>query len=164
MDVSRAYFYARCIRPTYIKLPAEDPRSSESGVCGKLLFSMYGTRDAALNWCNEYSSTLEKAGYKRGIANPCLFRSDNDKVSLMVHGDDFVAVGPDTGVKKLNAVLEKAYKVKTQVMGVGSDEFKELRVLNRIIRLTDEGYRLEADPGHSDYSQCSDLAPRQKLC
>ena len=62
IDISRAYFYAKSIRPTYVKLPPEDPRSGEAGVCGRLLMSMYGNRDAAQNWASEYSSTLEKAG------------------------------------------------------------------------------------------------------
>ena len=29
IDVSRAYFYAKSVRPTYVKLPAEDPISGE---------------------------------------------------------------------------------------------------------------------------------------
>ena len=37
VDISRAYFYAKTIWPTYIKLPSEDPRAGEEGVCGKLL-------------------------------------------------------------------------------------------------------------------------------
>ena len=128
-DVSRAYFYARSVRPTYIKLKQEDPRSGDGNIVGKLLFSMCGTRDAGQNWAKEYSSTLCAAGYERGIANPCLFSSVTDKVSLMVHGDDFVAVGPPEGIAKLNAAFEKAYKVKTQIMGNGEHGDKELRVL-----------------------------------
>ena len=31
VDVSRAYFYAKSVRPTYIKLPDEDPRAHEDG-------------------------------------------------------------------------------------------------------------------------------------
>ena len=150
VDVSRAYFYAKSVRPTYIKLPAEDPRAGDPTVCGKLLFSMYGTRDAAQNWSREYSATLAKAGYKRGIANPCLFVNASEKVSLMVHGDDFVAVGPEAGVRKLHEALEKAYKVKAQVMGNDDGDDRELRVLNRVIRLDEKGYRLEADPRHAE--------------
>ena len=75
IDVSRAYFYAKSVRPTYIKIPAEDPRSGEQGTCGRLLMSMYGTRDAALNWHEEYSSKLIAAGYVRGTSNPCLFQN-----------------------------------------------------------------------------------------
>ena len=52
-DVSRAYFYAKAVRPVYVKLPAEDLEPGDEHRCGKLLMSMYGTRDAALNWAME---------------------------------------------------------------------------------------------------------------
>ena len=44
VDISRAYFQADAIREVYVQLPDED---WEEGMCGKLLKSMYGTRDAA---------------------------------------------------------------------------------------------------------------------
>ena len=47
-DVSQAYFYAKAVRPVYVKLPAEDLELGDEHRCGKLLMSMYGTRDAAL--------------------------------------------------------------------------------------------------------------------
>ena len=74
--------------------------------------SMYGTRDAALNWHEEYAETLRKAGYARGIANPCLFYNGKCNASAMVHGDDFLAVGDDKSVEGLKDVLKAAYKVK----------------------------------------------------
>ena len=55
IDVKRAYFCATAVRPTYIELPAEDPRSGEDGLVGKVMMSMCGTRDAAQNWAEEYS-------------------------------------------------------------------------------------------------------------
>ena len=119
MDVSRAYFYAKSVRPTYIKLPSEDPRAGEEGIVGKLMMSMYGTRDAAQNWAEEYSTTLQKAGYKRGVANPCLFYSEADDCSVMVHGDDFVAVGLVKATDRLRKTLED---VQGQVRGVGQQQ------------------------------------------
>jgi hypothetical protein len=74
-DVSRAYFYARAKRPVYVKLPAEDLEPGDENRCGKLLMSMYGTRDAALNWSLEYSDTLIAAGYVQGKGNSCLFHN-----------------------------------------------------------------------------------------
>ena len=61
-DVSRAYFYAPAVRPVYVALPAEyqDP-SDPTDTCGELAGSMYGTRDAAFNWAEEYSSKLSAA-------------------------------------------------------------------------------------------------------
>ena len=39
-------------RDVYVELPAED---AEAGMCGKLIKSMYGTRDAAQNWETAYT-------------------------------------------------------------------------------------------------------------
>ena len=49
VDIKRAYFYARAIMDTYVEIPAEDYRPGDEHMCGKLNFSLYGTRDAALN-------------------------------------------------------------------------------------------------------------------
>ena len=49
-DVSRAHLYAKAARPVYVKLPEEDVEPGDEGKCGKLVMSMYGTRDAAVNW------------------------------------------------------------------------------------------------------------------
>ena len=95
-DVSRAYFYAPAVRPVYGIIPEEDREPGDPPeICGELAYSMYGTRDAAQNWSEEYSVCLTKAGYIRGIANPCLFRHATRDVSLTVHGDDFVGVGSE---------------------------------------------------------------------
>ena len=150
IDISRAYFYAKSVRPTYVKLPSEDPRSSDPTCCARLLMSMYGTRDAALNWHEEYAETLRQAGYTRGIANPCLFYNAKQDVSVMVHGDDFLASGDGAAVESLSKVLSNAYKVKVEVLGAGPNDLSEIRVLNRILRRTPEGYRLEADPRHAE--------------
>jgi len=92
-DVSRAYFYAKAVRPVFVRLPAEDFEPGDELRCGSLVMSMYGTRDAALNWSSEYSDTLIADGFVQGRSNPCLFWNPSTDVAVMVHGDDFVAVG-----------------------------------------------------------------------
>ena len=57
IDVRRVYFQAMAKRDVYVNLPDED---WEEGMCGKLIKSMYGTRDAAHNWEEEYSGFIEK--------------------------------------------------------------------------------------------------------
>ena len=59
-DVSRAHFYADAIRKVLIRLPREDPRAGEKGLCGRLLKTMYGTLDAAARWEVHYSEKLIK--------------------------------------------------------------------------------------------------------
>ena len=49
-DVSRAHFYADADRDVYVRLPDEDPKAKQPGVCGKLRKTMYGSLDAAQRW------------------------------------------------------------------------------------------------------------------
>ena len=147
-DVSRAYFYAKAERPVFVKLPEEDREEGDGNKCGRLRMSMYGTRDAALNWSKEYAGTLAKAGFTQGRSNPCLFRNEDMDVSIMVHGDDFVAVGSEENLKTTRAVLEEKYKIKVEVLGDGEGQSRELRILNKVVRITEEGIELEADPRH----------------
>ena len=49
-DVSRAYVYATAIRQVYVKLAPEACEPGEETMCGRLNYSMYGTRDVELNW------------------------------------------------------------------------------------------------------------------
>ena len=92
-DVSRAYFYAPAVRPVYVALPVEDQDPSDPiDTCGELAFSMYGTRDAALNWAEEYSSKLLSAGFIRGVANPCLFKHRVKDVSLTAYAGKTIRV------------------------------------------------------------------------
>ena len=72
-DVSRAYFYAEASREADVKLPEGDLGEGDESRCGRLNVSMYGTRDAALNWADKCAGKLKKAGYRTGVANPCLF-------------------------------------------------------------------------------------------
>jgi len=51
-DVRRAYFYAEVTRPVWVELPEEDYTDDDrwEDRVAKLNVSMYGTRDAAMNW------------------------------------------------------------------------------------------------------------------
>ncbi len=149
-DVSRAYFYAKASRPVYVKIPAEDWEEGDEERCGKLKVSMYGTRDAAMNWALEYGDTLKAAGFKQGVTSPCLFRHEENGVVVMVHGDDFVAVGEAQYLKATKKALEDKYKIKVETLGSDKGDAKEIRVLNKVIRLTEQGLELEADPRHAE--------------
>ena len=60
VDISRSYFQADAIRDMYVQLPDED---WEERMCGKLMKSMYGTRDAAQNWSYAYSEFMKSVGF-----------------------------------------------------------------------------------------------------
>ena len=106
IDVRRAYFHAPARRDVQIELPEED---WEEGMCGKLDKSMYGTRDAAQNWEEEYSEFMLSIGFRRGLASPCVFyhqasqrrdnRSDSASgiISFTASLGDATADANDTG-------------------------------------------------------------------
>jgi hypothetical protein len=67
-----------------------------------------------------------------------------------VHGDDFVTAGGREECKWFKERLEQRFDIKSKVVGLADDEVKEERILNRIIRITPEGWELEADQRHVD--------------
>jgi hypothetical protein len=148
VDISRAHFYAPAQREIYIQLPAEDPRYGEPDLCGQLLQSLYGTRDASSNWEREYSRTLISSGFVKGIASPCHFWHQPWDVRLLVHGDDFFAVGPMSGLEKFEGFMRNTYECKVQTIGMGEKDAKELRILGRVVSLEQGGISYEADQRH----------------
>ena len=98
-DVSRAHFYAEAVREVYIELPKEDPRSQDPDAVGRLSRTMYGTLDAAERWGLHYTAKLLEAGFLQGQASPCLFRHPVHHTVVLVHGDDFIAVGRKKGAR-----------------------------------------------------------------
>ena len=47
-------------------------------------------------------------------------------------------------------MLSKAYEIQSQHIGIGSGKKTEGRVLNIMLRWTEEGYKVEADPRHAE--------------
>ena len=138
-DVRRAYFYAKTKRDVYIRLPAEDP-DARPGLLGKLNLCLYGTRDAAKGWQETLSAHLEENGFVRGRGFPSLLHHPSRKIMTLVHGDDYFSSGDSESLEWMKGILEKAYEIKTQIVGQGSGRQVEGKILNRIVRRTDEGW------------------------
>eukprot|EP00973_Karenia_brevis_P096206 12431157-Karenia_brevis.AAC.1 len=51
-DVSRAYFFAKSEKPTFVEICQEGFEPGDEERCGELQVSMYGMRQAAQNWQN----------------------------------------------------------------------------------------------------------------
>ena len=61
-DVSRAFFEAPAMRQVCVELPSEDLSAADKQVdnVGHLQTSLYGTRDAAMNWQEEVAKEIAK--------------------------------------------------------------------------------------------------------
>ena len=67
-DVKRAFFNAFVKRTVFIELPPEDQVDGEDMV-GELIRSLYGTRDAPVNWQEHLTEHLECIGFITGKYN-----------------------------------------------------------------------------------------------
>ena len=147
-DVSRAHFYAKAKREVYIELPREDERCKDPDAIGRLERTMYGTLDAAQEWALDYSEKLLARGYIQGRASPCHFFHPVHQTALLVHGDDFIAVGRSQGRHHLKATLEEFYEIKDKTLGPDHGQLQQIRVLGRVISWESWGLQLEGDPAH----------------
>ena len=68
----------------------------------------------------------------------------------LVHGDDYFSSGLQANLDWLEGELAASYEIQTQKIGAGEGCVQEGKVLNRIVRYTDQGWQLEADPRHSE--------------
>lgn len=149
-DVSRAYFYAPVRRPLFIELPSEDPDRQE-GEVGRLSVCLYGTRDAANGWQEELASHLVSIGYRQGKGHPAVFYHAEKDIMTLVHGDDYVSSGSRSAMVWLEEQLQHKYKIKVQKLHrPEAGGMMEAKVLNRIVRWTEGGCEVEADPRHAE--------------
>ena len=112
--------------------------------------SLYGTRDAAVNFQEEVGRYMRQIGFKQGSYNPCTYYHVKKGLKTMVHGDDFVTSGSREEARWLRERLAERFEIKTKVIGSGAGEVSEGRVLNRIIRVGSRGWQYEPDQRHAE--------------
>ena len=95
-DAKKAYFNGRPKRSLYLRLPKELGLGPE--VVGRLVRCCCGTRDAATIWESFFADALTGMGFIQGKASPCCFFHPDLRVSVVVHGDDFTALGAASSI------------------------------------------------------------------
>ena len=69
----------------------------------------------------------------------------------MVHGDDFTTLATDSQLDWYAAELKKYFEIKIRGrLGEGCTGPQEIRIINRIVRVDQDGLTYEADPMHTD--------------
>ena len=150
-DISRAFFHAKAERDVYVQLVPEDTLPGEEGLCGKLRYSMYGTRDAAQIWHKEYSGQLIAIGFNQRVASPCVFYHKQRGIRTYVHGDDYVSNGMPHQLDWMKKQLESKYQVKTQLLGPDKHHQQQFKIPNHIVQWDGtQGIIYEADPRHAE--------------
>ena len=148
IDARKAHLHAMADRLVYVDLP---PEQQVPGMCARLNRCLYGTRDAPARWEAHLATQLIAMGFTRGLASPCCFKHSKRDLRCVVHGDDFVFVGPEHELRWVQQRIESAFLVKViGQLGGDKGDLSELRVLNRVLRWTDDGILMEADPRHQE--------------
>ena len=142
------FFHARVKRDVYVALLDEDKAPGDEGKCAKLEYSLYGIRDAAINWHEEYLQQLTNNGFVQGAASLCAFYHRQRSTRTIVHRDDYVSVGHAEDLQWLESRLKDKYEIKTKWLGPAEEHSSEVRVLNRIPTWIHDGIGYEADPRH----------------
>ena len=149
VDVKKAYFNGVPKRNVFMRLPRE--MGLPAHMVGLQVRCVYGTRDAGAIWEETYRSCLEAAGFTSGVASPCIFYHKERNITCVVHGDDFTSLGTDEDLDWTEDMLRKSFDIKVRGrLGVGCPGDNEIRILNRIVRVTEHGLEYEADPRHVD--------------
>ena len=99
---------------------------------------------------------LREAGFLRGKSNASVFLHPEWDMRIMVHGDDFLALGDKQGLKQLDALLKKSYELKyLGIIGDEEQDKKEIHFLKRLIRIGEHQGKsaiwIEADRRHVDF-------------
>ncbi len=112
--------------------------------------AMYGTRSAAAAWQERVTETLVGMGYRKGKANPCVFYHNKRNLQTLIHGDDFFSSGPRAELQWLDDKLNESFELKTHRISLEPGEERDMKMLNRIVRMTEFGIEYEADPRHAE--------------
>ena len=137
-DISRAHFQGTAQRLIYIKLPAEDRQKYGEDKVGRLVKSMYGTQDASHIWQLDYVNLIciELGGFRRDKHSAAWFHNPNQDVRMAVHGDDFVSLSDDDGLKHIDSLLKSKYTAKDMgTLGFEDSDVKSLLLLNGVFRV-----------------------------
>ena len=119
----------------FVELPAE--ASYPEGMVSKLLRSMYGCRDAGLNWEMCVAKAMKKLGFIQGESSPCMCFHPTRGIKTVVHGDDPTSLGKVVDVKWPHESFQKNGAV-LRIRGVlGPPGFpgttSSIVILNRIV-------------------------------
>ena len=148
LDAEKAHLHAYAEREMFVELPLERRRP---GSCGRLVRSLYGTRDAPSLWEKFAASQLDGLGFIRGLASSwVLWHASRDLVAV-VHGDDFVFTGVDADLAWAHCALkENIFPKKVRTLSGDAGDVQDIRVFNRVLRWTAWGIAYEADPRHAE--------------
>ena len=100
--------------------------------------SVYGAQDASHIWQLDCVNLVcgELGGFRRGKHGAALFHNLGQDVGMAVHGDDFVSLSDDDGLKHIDILLKSKHTEKDMgTFGVEDSDVKSFLLLNRVFEV-----------------------------
>ena len=116
------------------------------GKYAKLKRWLHGVRKAASGWEDGYARRQVEDGVQRGTAAATTFNHPMTHVRVAVHGDDLTFAPVESELRKERSRMCEWYDVKVcGLLGSGRRHVRELEMLGRSLRWTEEGLEYEAE-------------------
>ena len=88
-------------------------------------------------------------GFVGGEASPCCFYTETGDVACVVHVGDLTFEGPPDALKTIAENMQMFWIINVRAtLGPDASEDKEVSILNRVVRWTEDCLLYEADPRH----------------
>eukprot|EP00973_Karenia_brevis_P054552 7580723-Karenia_brevis.AAC.1 len=106
-------------------------------------------RGAAAAWEKCYADKFINVGFSRGVSCGVVFYHAKRDISLVVHGDDFTFCGLSEDLKWIKGLMKSWFEIKVRAtLGPEEGDDKEVTILGRLVKWTNDGIEYEADPKH----------------
>ena len=94
---------------------------------------------------------MQSAGFKNGVASPCVFYNADRDLRAVVHGDDFTILGWESELNWFRSRIQERFEVKMRGrLGGGEGDVKSIRILNRIVTWKNDCVEYEPDQRHAE--------------
>ena len=146
IDVGWAHFYSPARRKVFVELPEE--AGTDKSKVGRLLSSMYGCRDAGVNWEFAICQVMIAIGFVQGRASPCIYRHLEKQLRVCTETTLFVSV-----TSSMSDGLQEFWVVTNGgILGHPGyhDCVQSIPVLGRIVERTADGVTWEAASRHGE--------------
>ena len=115
LDIKRAFLHGLVTRTIYVELPEEE---SEGGKYeGRLVNTLYGTRDAPLAWQTVVRSDMKMLGFDECKVTNGVFLHRERDLRAVAHVDNFLVSGEMQDLSWFRDRLKEIYDLKVQVAG-----------------------------------------------
>ena len=98
-----------------MEIPLEDHEPGDESKVAQLQMSLYGTRDAGLNWSKEIEAFMTSLGFTRGRACTANYRHSGRDLDVTVRGDDFIFVGSEHSVRWFIEKCRLKFEIKCEL-------------------------------------------------